>query len=135
MEPAGPESRIHIAHIWTEKPDPHSPHGEWQRDRKHRTRGLSSRGAGHPSQTTRGRPVDSRAMKILVVGSGGVGAAFAPIAARRDFYEHVVFADIDGSRARRVVDRFGTDGRFSATKIDATDAADVAAVAKAHSCD
>ena len=74
-------------------------------------------------------------MKILVVGSGGVGAAFAPIAARRDFYEHVVFADIDESRARRVVDRFGTDGRFSATKIDATDAADVAAVAKAHGCD
>ena len=38
-------------------------------------------------------------MKILVVGSGGVGAAFAPIAARRDFYEHIVFADID-ERAR-----------------------------------
>ena len=34
-------------------------------------------------------------MKILVVGSGGVGAAFAPIAARRDFYEHIVFADHD----------------------------------------
>ena len=40
-------------------------------------------------------------MRILVVGSGGVGAAFAPIAARRDFYEHVVFADIDESRAAK----------------------------------
>jgi saccharopine dehydrogenase (NAD+, L-lysine-forming) len=39
-------------------------------------------------------------MRILVVGSGGVGAAFAPIAARRDFYEQVVFADIDEGRAR-----------------------------------
>ena len=45
-------------------------------------------------------------MKILVVGSGGVGAAFAPIAARRDFYEHIVFADYDEARARSVVDRY-----------------------------
>ena len=55
-------------------------------------------------------------MKILVVGSGGVGAAFAPIAARRDFYEHIVFADIDEQRALRVVERFGAGGRFSATR-------------------
>jgi saccharopine dehydrogenase (NAD+, L-lysine-forming) len=74
-------------------------------------------------------------MKILVVGSGGVGAAFAPIAARRDFYEHIVFADIDEARALRVVDRFGGGGRFSAARVDATDAADVAAVAKAKGCD
>ncbi|MEO8476866.1 MAG: saccharopine dehydrogenase C-terminal domain-containing protein [Actinomycetota bacterium] len=66
-------------------------------------------------------------MKILVVGSGGVGAAFAPIAARRDFYEHVVFADLDASRSTRVVDRYGGDGRFSATTIDASKAANVAA--------
>src|SRR5262245_32326875 len=74
-------------------------------------------------------------MKILVLGSGGVGSAFAPIAARRDFYEHVVFADIDERRALRVVDRFGSNGRFSAAKVDASDAADVAAVAKAKGCD
>ena len=74
-------------------------------------------------------------MKILVVGSGGVGAAVAPIAARRDFYEHIVFADIDEARALRVVDRFGAGGRFSAARVYATDAADVAAVAKAKGCD
>jgi saccharopine dehydrogenase-like NADP-dependent oxidoreductase len=74
-------------------------------------------------------------MSILVVGSGGVGAAFAPIAARREFYEHVVFADIDESRARGVVDRFGSNGRFIAAKVDATDPVDVAAVAAAHGCD
>jgi saccharopine dehydrogenase-like NADP-dependent oxidoreductase len=74
-------------------------------------------------------------MKILVVGSGGVGAAVAPIAARRDFYEHIVFADIDEARALRVVDRFGAGGKFSAARVDATDAADVAAVAKAKGCD
>ena len=74
-------------------------------------------------------------MKILVVGSGGVGAAVAPIAARRDFYDHIVFADIDEARALRVVERFGAGGRFSATRVDASDAADVAAVAKAKGCD
>ena len=68
-------------------------------------------------------------MKILVVGSGGVGASFAPIAARRDFYEHIVFADYDEGRARSVVDRYdaGT-GRFSAAQVDASDASAVAAL-------
>jgi saccharopine dehydrogenase-like NADP-dependent oxidoreductase len=74
-------------------------------------------------------------MKILVVGSGGVGAAFAPIAARRDFYEHIVFADIDERRARGVVDRFDGGGRFSAARVDASDARDVAVVAEANGCD
>jgi saccharopine dehydrogenase-like NADP-dependent oxidoreductase len=74
-------------------------------------------------------------MKVLVVGSGGVGAAFAPIAARRDYYEGVVFADIDESRAQRVIDRFDSTGKFAAARVDATDAADVAGVARAHGCD
>jgi len=72
-------------------------------------------------------------MKILVVGSGGVGAAFAPIAARRDFYEHIVFADYDEARARSVVDRYdpGT-GRFSAAQVDASDAAAVAELCRSQ---
>jgi saccharopine dehydrogenase-like NADP-dependent oxidoreductase len=66
-------------------------------------------------------------MKILVVGSGGVGASFAPIAARRDFYEHIVFADYDETRAKSVVERYD-DGRarFSAAQVDASDASAVA---------
>jgi saccharopine dehydrogenase (NAD+, L-lysine forming) len=71
-------------------------------------------------------------MRILVVGSGGVGAAFAPIAARRDFYERIVFADLDPARAQRVVDRYGSADRFSATTLDATDASQVAAACRAH---
>ena len=71
-------------------------------------------------------------MRILVVGSGGVGAAFAPIAARRDFYEHIVFADLDPSRAQRVVDRYGSGDRFSATTVDATDASQIAGACRAH---
>jgi saccharopine dehydrogenase-like NADP-dependent oxidoreductase len=74
-------------------------------------------------------------MRILVVGSGGVGSAFAPIAARRGFYEHIVFSDIDEARAQRIVDRYGTGGRFSAAWVDATDAAQVAEAARAHGCD
>jgi saccharopine dehydrogenase (NAD+, L-lysine forming) len=73
-------------------------------------------------------------MRILVVGSGGVGSAFAPIAARRDFYEHVLFADHDEAKAQRVVDRYG-DGRFSAARVDASDAAAVAELARANRCD
>ncbi len=73
-------------------------------------------------------------MRILVVGSGGVGSAFAPIAARRDFYEHIVFSDHDEDRARAVVDRYG-DGRFSAARVDASDAAALAELATANRCD
>ena len=73
-------------------------------------------------------------MRILVVGSGGVGSAFAPIAARRDFYEHIVFADHSEAKAKRVVDRYG-DGRFSAARVDASDPAAVAELAQANRCD
>jgi saccharopine dehydrogenase (NAD+, L-lysine-forming) len=73
-------------------------------------------------------------MRILVVGAGGVGSALAPIAARRDFFEHIVFADHSEQRARRVVDRYG-DGRFSAALVDAGDATAVAELAAANACD
>ena len=42
-------------------------------------------------------------MRILLVGSGGVGDAFARIAARRTFFEAVVVADYDLARAERTV--------------------------------
>jgi saccharopine dehydrogenase-like NADP-dependent oxidoreductase len=73
-------------------------------------------------------------MRILVVGCGGVGSAVAPIAARRNFYEHVVFADHTEAKPKRVVERYG-DGRFSAARADASDAAAVADLARAHRCD
>jgi saccharopine dehydrogenase-like NADP-dependent oxidoreductase len=75
-------------------------------------------------------------MRILVVGTGGVGASVAPIAARRDFYERIVFSDYDEARARRVVDRYGGgDGRFAAARVDASDPASVAGLAREHGCD
>jgi saccharopine dehydrogenase-like NADP-dependent oxidoreductase len=74
-------------------------------------------------------------MRILVVGAGGVGSAFAPIAARRDFYEHIVFADVAEEKAQRVVDRYDPGGRFSAVRIDASDATQVADCARSNDCD
>jgi saccharopine dehydrogenase-like NADP-dependent oxidoreductase len=73
-------------------------------------------------------------MRVLVVGAGGVGSALAPIAARRDVFEHIVFADHDEGRARRVADRYG-DGRFSAARVDASDAGAVAELAEASKAD
>ncbi|HEX3909100.1 MAG TPA: saccharopine dehydrogenase C-terminal domain-containing protein [Solirubrobacteraceae bacterium] len=60
-------------------------------------------------------------MKILVVGAGGVGAAFAAIAQRRPKFERVVLADVAAERVKSVVAALGEPGRFSAEKVDASD--------------
>jgi saccharopine dehydrogenase (NAD+, L-lysine forming) len=73
-------------------------------------------------------------MRILVVGSGGVGSAVAMIARRREFFEHMVLTDIDPDRARRASGRAGGD-RFSSARLDASDRAAVAACAAEHRCD
>src|SRR6187549_1516126 len=72
-------------------------------------------------------------MRILVVGAGGVGSAVARIAARRDFFEHVVMADYDLGRARAAADAGGD--RFSAARIDASDEAALQALLEAERCD
>ena len=75
-------------------------------------------------------------MRILLVGSGGVGDAFARIVARRDFFARVVVADFDLARAERtvaaVVQRPPGETRFVAARIDASDAASVEALAREH---
>jgi saccharopine dehydrogenase (NAD+, L-lysine-forming) len=65
-------------------------------------------------------------MKVLVLGAGGVGSAFAAIAQRRDTFERVVLADISPERVRSVVAGLGEAGRFSAERVDASDQRDVA---------
>jgi saccharopine dehydrogenase (NAD+, L-lysine forming) len=59
-------------------------------------------------------------MRILVVGSGGVGAAFAAIAQRREVFEHVVMADVALERAQAAVGRLGESERFVAERVDAS---------------
>ena len=59
-------------------------------------------------------------MRILVVGTGGVGSAFAAIAQRRSFYERIVLADLDPSRPQAVVDRLREHDRFGSAGLDAS---------------
>ncbi len=58
-------------------------------------------------------------MRILVVGTGGVGSAFAAIAARRSFFDKCALADYDGTRAASVVESVD-DGRFTGHRVDAS---------------
>jgi saccharopine dehydrogenase-like NADP-dependent oxidoreductase len=71
-------------------------------------------------------------MRVLVIGAGGVGSAVAPIAARRDCFERIVFADVDLGRAESAAAR---DERFAAARLDASGAASVAALARAERVD
>jgi len=59
-------------------------------------------------------------MRILVVGSGAVGAAVGAVAKRRSFFERITFADLDPARPAAVVEREGDD-RFAAAQVDAGD--------------
>jgi saccharopine dehydrogenase (NAD+, L-lysine forming) len=68
------------------------------------------------------------AMKILVVGAGGVGAAFAAIAQRRPAFERVVLADVAPERVKAVVAALGEPGRFSAERVDASSREDLVAL-------
>jgi saccharopine dehydrogenase-like NADP-dependent oxidoreductase len=61
-------------------------------------------------------------MKVLVVGTGAVGAAVAAVAKRRDFFERITFADVDPARPAAVVKR-EDDDRFAAAQVDAGDRA------------
>jgi saccharopine dehydrogenase-like NADP-dependent oxidoreductase len=67
-------------------------------------------------------------MRVLVVGAGGVGSAAAAIAARRSFFERMVLADVSPERAERAV--AGLGDRFEAATVDATNAADIVALAQ-----
>ncbi len=69
-------------------------------------------------------------MRILLVGAGGVGAAFTAIAARRDFFEAIVIADYDPARAEKAA---AADERYVGAQIDASDASSVTALCREHS--
>jgi saccharopine dehydrogenase (NAD+, L-lysine-forming) len=75
-------------------------------------------------------------MRILLVGAGGVGDAFAKVASRRDFFEALVVTDYDLGRAERTVasvrDRHPGEQRLVADRVDAADSASVAAAVRRH---
>ncbi len=70
-------------------------------------------------------------MKILLVGAGGVGAAFCSIATRRDFFDQIIVADYDEGRARQAAEAVN-DSRFTSAQIDASSADAVAEVVRAN---
>jgi saccharopine dehydrogenase-like NADP-dependent oxidoreductase len=70
-------------------------------------------------------------MRVLAIGSGGVGTSAALIAARRDFFEAWICADYDEARARGLADRVA-DERFSGIALDASDEAAVAEACRAY---
>jgi saccharopine dehydrogenase (NAD+, L-lysine forming) len=70
-------------------------------------------------------------MRILLVGAGGVGTAFARIAARRPFAE-LVIADYDLSRAQAAA---AVKPGYIAVRLDAKDEAATAALLAEHRCD
>ena len=67
-------------------------------------------------------------MRVLIVGAGGVGAAFASIAARRPVFTDIVLTDIDGNRAGRAAAKANSD-RVRSTRVDASDRADIVELA------
>jgi saccharopine dehydrogenase (NAD+, L-lysine-forming) len=68
-------------------------------------------------------------VRVLLVGAGGVGSAFASIVARRGFLDRLVVADHDLARAEKAA---AAEPRFVAARVDASDAASVAALAREH---
>ena len=74
-------------------------------------------------------------MRILVVGTGGVGAAVAAVAQRRDFFERITLADVDPTRPQAVVDRLGEQDRFAATRVDASSSESVIGAISATAAD
>ncbi len=76
------------------------------------------------------------AMRIVMVGAGGVGSSAATIAANRDFFESFVVADHDLSRAEAAVARVQgyhpDETRFVTDQVDASSVDDVAALLRRH---
>jgi saccharopine dehydrogenase (NAD+, L-lysine forming) len=70
-------------------------------------------------------------MRILLVGAGGVGTAFARIAARRPFAD-LVIADYDLSRAQHAA---AAKDSYQAVQLDARDQQAIEALLTEHGCD
>jgi len=73
-------------------------------------------------------------MRVLVVGSGGVGAALVSLLARRGVVHGVVAADVDGVRAAQVAASTGST-RVTSAQVDAGDRAQVMALIAATGVD
>ena len=73
-------------------------------------------------------------MRVLIVGAGGVGAAFASIAARRSIFSDILLADIDANRAGRAA-QAADSIRVRSTRVDASDRVDIVELARTMKAD
>ncbi len=74
-------------------------------------------------------------MRILLIGAGGVGDAIVKISADRNFFEKLIVSDYDIQRAEKSVEWVNQHSpeaaaKFQTAQIDASDADQVAALAK-----
>jgi len=72
-------------------------------------------------------------MRVLLVGAGGVGSAFAKIAARHNAFEHVVVADSQVSRAKRAAQ--AASDSYVAAELDASDEKAIVELMETERCD
>jgi saccharopine dehydrogenase-like NADP-dependent oxidoreductase len=73
-------------------------------------------------------------MRVLIVGSGGVGSALATICARRGAFEQIIIADVDSSRSARAA-AIAHDDRVTSTRVDASQRFDVVELATTSEAD
>src|SRR5256885_9969653 len=90
--------------------------------------------ARRSSSTRRQYRIIGPMRRILVVGTGGVGAAIGMIARHRGFFERMVLADVDGGRAAAAA-RKTNDDRFGHAALDASDPGAIVALTQAEKAD
>ena len=78
-------------------------------------------------------------MKVLLLGAGAVGEAYAVLTGQADpegrWLEKMVVADFNLARARQVADRLGDGDRYPAARVDAGDRRQVSEIAKQYEID
>jgi saccharopine dehydrogenase (NAD+, L-lysine-forming) len=74
-------------------------------------------------------------MKVLLVGTGGVGEAIVMIARERDWVEQIVLTDYRLERAAEVQERAGDPRRFPIERLDASNQQSIGALAKKYNVD
>ncbi|MGO8875238.1 MAG: saccharopine dehydrogenase C-terminal domain-containing protein [Acidimicrobiales bacterium] len=74
-------------------------------------------------------------MKVLLVGTGGVGESIAVLAARRSWLEQMVLCDVNLERARAVQAKVGATERFPVESIDAANRDQVIELGKKYGVD
>ncbi len=74
-------------------------------------------------------------MKVLLVGVGGVGEAIAVVAKDQPWLKQMVLADYNLGRVQEVYAKLGSPGKYAVERIDASDQAQIVALAQKYGVD